>query len=169
MDKEYEILDIISSHNEVSQRDISTHLGISLGSVNILLKKMVREGLIKIEKIPSNRVVYMLTPQGINEKIHKTFNYVRIHYNAIEGYKAKIKSLLESFDIEGSEIYICIENWELTQIFKDVIVAGKINVKIIEKTDIHQLSDYSTVITSKGYLDEDHHEKLKLVYIEEMI
>ena len=95
MDREYIILENIDKNANITQRELSQKAGISLGSVNILLNKMIKEGLIKIEKIPADRVLYMLTPKGILEKMNKTYQYIKIHYNYIDKTKNRIKTILE--------------------------------------------------------------------------
>jgi len=53
-EREIEILNFISDNSdnkELSQRKISNSLGLSLGLVNMFLKKLVNKGLLKIKKI----------------------------------------------------------------------------------------------------------------------
>lgn len=121
MDREYEVLEYISSSDEVTQREISEHLGISLGSVNLLLKKMIKEGFIKIEKIPANRVAYMLTPKGIQEKIVKTVSYIKIHYRAIEKHKNAVRLFLDSNESKYDLIYVFLKEEELKGVFLPII------------------------------------------------
>lgn len=96
-DKSYVLLHEIDDNHEVTQRELAAKSGLSLGSVNILLKKMIHEGLVKMESIPANRVVYMLTPAGFVEKAQKTVRYVRHHYRVIESTKELIKTRLKKF------------------------------------------------------------------------
>ena len=86
-DKNYLLLSEIDANCDISQRELSDKTGVSLGSVNLLIKKMIREGLIKMEMINANRVIYMLTPNGMAEKAEKTVRYIRHHYNAIQEAK----------------------------------------------------------------------------------
>lgn len=46
MDKELILLDEIGRKAGVSQRELAEKSGVSLGNVNLLLKKMVKEGLV---------------------------------------------------------------------------------------------------------------------------
>ena len=94
MDKELALLEEIHNNNSISQREVADKIGLSLGSVNLLLKKMIKEGLIKMEQIPANRVAYMLTPRGMVEKAGKTYNYIVHHYNYIEEQKMAMKNAL---------------------------------------------------------------------------
>jgi DNA-binding MarR family transcriptional regulator len=118
VDKELLILENIQNNNEISQRQLSDDLGISLGSVNTLLKKMKRDGLIKVKEIPANRVAYMLTSEGIIEKANKTYNYVRVHYKFINDTKNKIKDFLNSEIILHDKIYIAVKDLDFIEIVR---------------------------------------------------
>jgi DNA-binding MarR family transcriptional regulator len=68
MEVEYQVLTHLQENEQTTQRNISQRTGLSLGAVNILLKKMARKGLIKIEKLNTRTIRYILTPQGMKEK-----------------------------------------------------------------------------------------------------
>lgn len=105
-DKEYLILAQIDANPDTTQRDLSRHTGLSLGSVNLLLKKMANEGLVKVESIPAHRVAYMLTPRGMVEKANKTVNYIKRHYNAINQTKENIKTVITTLLADHPTLYI---------------------------------------------------------------
>jgi len=83
MEDEYQVLNYLQENENTTQRKISKRTGLSLGAVNLLLKKMVRKGLIKIEKLNARTVRYILTPQGIQEKSRLTYRYIRNSYRQI--------------------------------------------------------------------------------------
>jgi DNA-binding MarR family transcriptional regulator len=116
MDREYAILDFIEMQSRATQREIATATGFSLGSVNLLLNKMMREGLIKIELVPKSRIIYMLTPSGIREKLVKAYTYIRIHYETIERTKNLIKEGLNELKNCEFELKIQIDQKELRDI-----------------------------------------------------
>lgn len=118
MDKEYIILHAIDQDQTITQRELSSKAQISLGSVNLLINKMVKEGLIKITQIPMNRVAYMLTPKGMAEKINKTSKYIKYHYNYISEMKEKVKNQLMKLSEEYDKIYIVLEGDEISEVVK---------------------------------------------------
>ena len=125
VDKEYILLQEIEANSTVSQRELSQKAGLSLGSVNLLLKKMIRQGLVKMELIPANRIAYMLTPAGIAEKAFKTVRYVKIHYQVIEETKQRIISSLENLHSQYEDIYILSPEDELEKIIKQAVTEYK--------------------------------------------
>lgn len=62
--------EIVDNEN-VSQRELSRKLGVSVSTVNALMNKMIKEGLIKMTQVSQKQVFYMLTPVGMVEKAKK--------------------------------------------------------------------------------------------------
>lgn len=111
MDNEYIILDEIFKNEKITQRQLSHIMKLSLGSVNLLLNKMIKDGLVKLRHIPMNRVIYMLTPKGMSEKARKTYDYINFHYHCINQTRDKIKTTLNNIINEkGCLSLIVVEN-----------------------------------------------------------
>lgn len=64
--KKYKILKYINENKNITQRDISKSLRISIGNVNSIIKKMEKEDLIEIKKY-SNKQEYKITKRGFEE------------------------------------------------------------------------------------------------------
>ena len=62
------ILTAVEHNGEVSQRSLARELGIALGLTNLLVRNLTHSGLIRIVRIPRNRLRYLLTPAGLKEK-----------------------------------------------------------------------------------------------------
>lgn len=62
------ILSAIEREKTVTQRRLSQDLGIALGLTNSVLKRLAKQGLVRISHIRSRRLRYYLTPKGILEK-----------------------------------------------------------------------------------------------------
>lgn len=79
----FKILRLLSSQEDLSQRDISGHINISLGKTNYLLKSLAKKGLVKIKNFISrgqklNKVKYILTQKGIEQQAHLTYYYLKL-------------------------------------------------------------------------------------------
>jgi len=94
MENEYQVLTHLQENEITTQRKISSKTGLSLGAVNLLLKKMVRKGLIKVEKLNARTVRYILTPQGIKEKTKLTYQFVRSSYRQILNITTAVQTLI---------------------------------------------------------------------------
>jgi len=74
------ILNEIETAPQVTQRGLAQKLGIALGLTNLYLKRLARKGYIKVTTIPSHRVKYLLTPQGLAEKTRLTYEYMQYSF-----------------------------------------------------------------------------------------
>src|SRR5438132_218472 len=74
-EKEFEIINILGDDFRLNQRKISQHVNLSLGMTNLLLKRLVTKGYLRIRQLNRKKVDYILTPHGLSEKFRKTFHY----------------------------------------------------------------------------------------------
>ena len=85
----------ISKDSSLSQREISSELGISLGKVNYCLKSLKDKGLIKIKNFSKSkdkvRYLYVLTPKGIAEKTKITIKFMKRKMQEYDEIKKEIK------------------------------------------------------------------------------
>ena len=96
MENEYQVLTHLQENEQTTQRKISSRTGLSLGAVNLLLKKMIYKGLIKVEKLNTRTMRYILTPKGLQEKARLTYRYIRQSYRQL----LKINQALDNLLIE---------------------------------------------------------------------
>jgi EPS-associated MarR family transcriptional regulator len=82
---------------EMTQRELSSNLGISLGKVNFLIKALVHKGFIKANnfKNSNNKAAYfyLLTPRGLEEKARITYHFLVKKTQEYERLKEEIKAL----------------------------------------------------------------------------
>ncbi len=136
MEKELMLLNAVENSPELSQRELAQRTGLSLGSINILMKKMIREGLIKLEKIPANRVIYMLTAKGVNEKRQKTLYFIKNYYHFILDAKIKIRKAIELRD-GFSKVNLVISDETLRDIVFQVVNEMQLSTCDLKKKDIN--------------------------------
>ena len=74
--RDLKLLEAVEADSRVTQRGLSTQLGIALGLTNIYLKRLVHKGYIKCVNVQSNRITYLLTPRGIAEKLRLTYEFM---------------------------------------------------------------------------------------------
>ena len=106
--RELEILERLESNGHLTQRDLSKEVGIALGLVNHLLKKMVTKGWIKIKNIDAKKIRYLITPEGAKEKSSLLYKRVEstIHFYLEAKMVIKDKVIhLKNEGIEGVSIY----------------------------------------------------------------
>ena len=93
------ILDEIGVEQNVSQRRLAHRLGIALGLTNLLLKRVVAKGWVKVVRVRPNRVLYLLTPAGIAAKARLTREYLQ---GTLQFYTEARERIRERFaDLSG--------------------------------------------------------------------
>lgn len=78
----------------VTQRSLATKLGVALGLTNLYLKRLARKGYVKITTIPSHRIRYLLTPQGMVEKSRLTYLYMQYSLSHYRDMRAQLRDTL---------------------------------------------------------------------------
>jgi len=78
---EYKVIREIEINPSHTQRSLAEKLDISLGKVNYVLAGLIEKGLVKAKKLKNNpekiRWQYILTPEGMKEKVEITKKYLR--------------------------------------------------------------------------------------------
>ena len=77
---EYRVLKWLQNNPNVTQRQLASELGVSLGKVNFLLKSLTQVGWVKLEnfKRSDNKIgyAYLLTPAGLTEMAQITRSFL---------------------------------------------------------------------------------------------
>ncbi len=74
--RDFQLLTEISSEASVTQRGLAKKQGVALGLTNLLIRRLVRKGYIKIVNLQRNRIRYLITPAGLMEKARLTYEYI---------------------------------------------------------------------------------------------
>ena len=97
-DTHLQILKIIESKGqEITQRDLARHLGISLGKTNYCLASLVGKGYVRIQRFKNSKkkaaYAYTLTPKGIKERTRLTVSFLSRKMREYEMLKQEIAQL----------------------------------------------------------------------------
>ncbi len=93
----YKILKLVESKPEISQRELASELGISLGKANFCLKALIDRGLLKANNFRNSKnklaYMYLLTPSGIEEKASITVRFLKYKIQEFEALQLEIEEL----------------------------------------------------------------------------
>ena len=97
IDTEYTLLKILKDNPEMTQRQLSAELGLSLGKTNYVLHALIDKGLMKLSnfKRSNNKVgyLYLLTPEGVEEKSILAKNFLERKSGQYNRLKKEIEIL----------------------------------------------------------------------------
>lgn len=123
------ILEHIQANPSITQRDLSSKLGIALGLTNAYIKRLAKKGYIKIKNLTGKRIIYILTPKGILEKTKLTFNYMARSFNYFKEIKHKIDKTYERIIASGKRSILIWGSEELAELC--YIASKGLPVKIV--------------------------------------
>ena len=100
-DTRFRIMRALEENPQISQRELSATVGISLGLVNYVLRGLAEQGQIKINNFRASdrklRYAYVLTPRGVAEKAAITHRFLQRRI-------AEYEALQDEIDVLRSEI-----------------------------------------------------------------
>ena len=95
----------INRSPEMTQREFSSRLGISLGKVNFLINALIQKGFVKVENFKKSssksKYLYCLTPRGIEEKSRMTYLFLKRKMREYEHLELEIQQLREEMRESG--------------------------------------------------------------------
>ena len=95
---EYRALKLLEQQPNLTQRQLSEALGVSLGKTNYLLKSLIDVGWIKLDNFQKSNnkwgYAYLLTPMGVTEKAAITLRFLKRkkqEYNELQSEIAQLQ------------------------------------------------------------------------------
>lgn len=100
------VLRTIAQHPRLSQRELATRVGISLGKANFCLQAMIQRGLLKVQNYrkSTNKLayLYLITPSGMRAKARLTRRFLTRKLEEYEALRAEIEGLRRESEAELS-------------------------------------------------------------------
>ncbi|MEO5327901.1 MAG: MarR family EPS-associated transcriptional regulator [Magnetococcus sp. THC-1_WYH] len=96
-DTHFRIMRILQENPDLTQRELADKLGMSVGGLNYCLNALIDKGFVKMGNFQKSKnkfkYVYLLTPQGIAEKVVLTSQFLKRKMGEYEALKIEIKAL----------------------------------------------------------------------------
>ena len=93
----YQVIKLIEQEPEISQRELSKQLGVSLGKVNYCLRALIDKGWVKAKnfKNSQNKLAYRyaITPHGVQQRASLTVSFLKRKLVEHEELQREIESL----------------------------------------------------------------------------
>ena len=95
---QFKMLRAMEQNPHITQRELAQMLGISCGKAHYLVNALIDKGLLKIGNFSRNagkasKVAYLLTPEGISNRLGLTNAYLARKEAEYEALWAEIKAL----------------------------------------------------------------------------
>jgi len=164
-ERELKVIDEVSKDVNLTQRQISRRVGISLGMVNIILKKLAKKGYIKARQLNGKKIQYILTPKGFAEKARRSYRYLLRTISSIRQIKEEVQQIILKEYEKGQKSFIILGDGELADIvemsLKDLRKEDLRYRRAAREEDIRDV--HSTVLVAE--LNPDHRFRGKYIDI----
>ncbi len=101
------LMRLLQACPELSQRELAQQMGISLGGLNYCLNALIDKGFVKMANFSKSKnkfkYVYLLTPQGIAEKVALTSRFLKRKMEEYDALKVEIEALKAEVGEDQSE------------------------------------------------------------------
>ena len=124
-----EVLEVVENEDNLTQRTLSSKLGIALGLANTYLKRCSEKGLIKIQNAPRNRYLYYLTPKGFSEKARLTGEYLKYSFDFYRKAKKEYVDIIDWCEKTGFKKIVLSDLSELAEL--SILASFNTSVKIV--------------------------------------
>lgn len=172
MESEYRVLNHLQENELTTQRNISKRTGLSLGAVNLLLKKMIRKGLVKVEKLNARNIRYILTPKGLSEKSRLAYRYINDSFQQILKINSILDYLIEECSAAGADepLLICGPPDDIRKIFIQYLEQKKIKFELHDIDSLLRSSlNQNQVLTWRTEEEDALKSHLKVVNVMSML
>ena len=96
-DTYFRVLRLLQDNPDMTQREIAQSLGLSTSGLNYCLKALIDKGWVKVHNFSQSKnkfgYIYVLTPQGIAEKLALTSRFLKRKLSEYDALKAEIEGL----------------------------------------------------------------------------
>lgn len=103
-DTYFRMMRILHENPDVTQRELATKVGVSLGAVNYCLRALMLKGWVKMQNFSQSKnkfgYVYTLTPNGLAEKAALTSVFLMRKLEEYESLRFEIEIL--QLELEGA-------------------------------------------------------------------
>jgi len=130
-----ELLEAIAERPDVRQVDLAGRIGVAVGTVNWLLKRLSAKGYVKVQRIGQWQWRYLLTPSGVREKARLTRQYLQASFRIYRKTREEAQALLGELKRAGHEtVRIDSSSWnDLLDIYR--LTCSELGITVVEGED----------------------------------
>ena len=146
-DYEFKVIYEIGKDLNTTQRKISHRIGLSLGMTNLVIKKLIAKGYVKVKGLDRKRVQYILTPRGFTEKVKKTHRYLLGTIDTLKKVKEKIQDTVLEYYEKGERNFTILGKGELADIVEiSLRDMGKKDLRYLRAKTAQEVNNKNSII-----------------------
>ena len=143
-ERDLQILEHIEGNPDATQSTLAEHLGVAVGTVNFVVKRMVKKGYIRVKQLERRRLKYMITPEGIALRTRLAMVSIQYSMQLYRETRLEAQKLLAQVRKQGYDSIRLEGDGDLAEVVRltcleqgvDVVTHGDVPVIKIEGTQI---------------------------------
>lgn len=137
-EREFELINIIGGELGSNQRDLSRQMNLSLGMTNMLIRRLITKGYLRIKQLNKKKVEYLLTPKGFSEKMRKSVRYTMKTIDSIGLIRQSITRVLQELYGEGARKFYVLGSSDLS-----VLIEMAVREDVLQGCELVRVEDPS--------------------------
>ena len=130
-EREFELVNIVGAELAANQRELSRHMNLSLGMTNMLLRRLVTKGYIRIKQLNRRKFEYILTPKGFTEKMRKSVKYTLKTISSIGLIKKQLLDILGGLYTKGHRKFYILGDSDFAELVERTLIQSQwVGVKV---------------------------------------
>jgi len=134
-EKDFLILDAIDRYQPSSQRALANLCGMSLGTTNDAVKKLMQKGLIEIsrakERSSRRRNTYVLTSKGMEDKAQMTTPFLKVRMREFEDFRSRLLENLLDLQDQGIGNLLVLGSRSVGNLLEHIARRENLEIRII--------------------------------------
>ena len=164
--RDLQILSEVDSNPEVTQRQLSSRMGIALGLTNLLMRNLAEKGYIRVAQASWKRRLYNLTPDGLSHKIRLTAAYILRTLDHYKRVRQTLRGQLEPLALhEESRIAICGTGDFAELVYLGLKEYGIEEIAIFDSIDGVNSRFLGMVVQDMAALQPDQYDRIVIAHL----
>ncbi len=93
-DRELTLLEEIEHDPDVTQASLAIQLGVAVGTVNLLIKRLISKGYVKVKRAQRRKLRYIITPEGLAFRANLAVHYIETSLHLYRKTRLQVRDLL---------------------------------------------------------------------------
>lgn len=131
------LLEQIADDPDVSQASLATRLGVAVGTVNFLLKRLIAKGYVKVKRAERRKLRYIITPEGLAFRARLTVDYINQTMLLYRNTRQRVIDLLGKVKAGGFDRVQIVGDGDIADICR--LTCLEQGIHVVEQENIPQL------------------------------
>jgi DNA-binding MarR family transcriptional regulator len=129
-DPELTLLEEIEHDPNVTQASLAIQLGVAVGKVNFIIKRLISKGYVKVSKAQRRKLRYIITPEGLAFRANLAVHYIETSLTLYRKTRLHVRDLLSQAHQAGYDQVVIVGDGDIADICR--LTCMEQDVRVIE-------------------------------------